>query len=79
MIKKPPPGGEPFRSLRLASSDVGRKRSSASATGPSNHECIDLDLHKYQSSFAASLQQKHIDRYQDQVVCFRTILEEIDL
>tara|TARA_B110000444_G_C18725792_1_gene540787 strand:- start:209 stop:517 length:309 start_codon:yes stop_codon:yes gene_type:complete len=35
------------------------------------------DLHNYQVNFASEFQQKHIDRYGDKVISFRTILEVI--
>ena len=36
------------------------------------------DLHQYQIRFAPELQQKHIARYGDKVVAFRTIMEVIE-
>ena len=36
------------------------------------------DLHQYQVKFSAELQQKHIVRYGDKAVAFRTIMEVID-
>lgn len=36
------------------------------------------DLHRYQTHFSEQLQQKHITRYGDQVVAFRTIMEVIE-
>ena len=36
------------------------------------------DLHHYEIKFAMELQKKHIDRYGDKVVTFRTMLEELD-
>lgn len=36
------------------------------------------DLHQYHLRFSKALKKKHIDRYGDKVVCFRTILEELD-
>ena len=36
------------------------------------------DLHRYQSHFSAGLQGKHIARYGDKVVAFRTIMEVIE-
>lgn len=35
------------------------------------------DLHYYQVNYATELQQKHIDRYGDKAVPFRTIMEVI--
>jgi hypothetical protein len=35
------------------------------------------DLHKYQVNFATELQQKHLARYGDKAVAFRTIMEVI--
>lgn len=35
------------------------------------------DLHYYQVNYAAELQKKHIDRYGDKAVPFRTIMEVI--
>lgn len=35
------------------------------------------DLHQYQIKFSDELQQKHIARYGDKVVAFRTIMESI--
>ena len=34
-------------------------------------------LHQYQINFSSELQKKHIDRYGEKVVAFRTILELI--
>jgi len=36
------------------------------------------DLHQYQIKFAPELQQKHIARYGDKAVAFRTIMEVIE-
>ena len=36
------------------------------------------DLHQYQIKFAPVLQQKHIERYGDKAVAFRTIMEVIE-
>ena len=36
------------------------------------------DLHKYQVNFSAELQQKHLARYGDKAVAFRTIMEVIE-
>ena len=36
------------------------------------------ELHHYQIKFSAELQQKHIARYGDQAVAFRTIMETIE-
>ena len=36
------------------------------------------DLHKYQVNFAAELQEKHLARYGDKAVAFRTIMEVIE-
>ena len=36
------------------------------------------DLHQYQTKFAAELQQKHVARYGDKAVAFRTIMEVIE-
>tara|TARA_B100000614_G_C14289663_1_gene387234 strand:- start:7 stop:315 length:309 start_codon:yes stop_codon:yes gene_type:complete len=35
------------------------------------------NLHEYQLKFSAELQKKHLDRYGEKVVAFRTILELI--
>ena len=35
------------------------------------------DLHQYQIEFSARLQKKHIDRYGDKVVTFRTVMEVV--
>ena len=35
------------------------------------------DLHQYQIKFAPELQQKHVARYGDKAVAFRTIMEVI--
>jgi len=36
------------------------------------------DLHQYQIKFAPALQQKHIERYGDKTVAFRTVMEVIE-
>jgi hypothetical protein len=36
------------------------------------------DLHQYQVNFAAGLQEKHLARYGDKAVAFRTIMEVIE-
>ena len=36
------------------------------------------DLHQYQIKFSAELQQKHIVRYGDKAIAFRTIMEVIE-
>ena len=36
------------------------------------------DLHQYEIKFATELKKKHIDRYGDKVISFRTMLEELD-
>jgi hypothetical protein len=36
------------------------------------------DFHKYQVNFAAELQEKHLARYGDKAVAFRTIMEVIE-
>ena len=36
------------------------------------------DLHQYQVNFATELQQKHVARYGDKAVAFRTIMEVIE-
>ena len=36
------------------------------------------DLHQYQIKFAHELQQKHVARYGDKAVAFRTIMEVIE-
>ena len=36
------------------------------------------DLHQYQINFAAELQKKHLARYGDKAVAFRTIMEVIE-
>jgi hypothetical protein len=35
------------------------------------------DLHQYQVKFASDLQQKHVARYGDKAVAFRTLMEVI--
>lgn len=43
------------------------------------YSCLTIkDLHQYQINFAQELQRKHIARYGDQVVAFRTIMETIE-
>jgi len=43
------------------------------------YTCLDMkDLHKYQDNFASKLQKKHLERYGDKVVAFRTIMEVIE-
>ncbi len=53
--------------------------------GDSNHTfaitytCPSMkDLHQYQIKFAPELQQKHVARYGDKAVAFRTIMEVIE-
>ena len=53
--------------------------------GDSNHTfaiaytCASMkDLHQYQIKFAAELHQKHVARYGDKAVAFRTIMEVIE-
>ena len=36
------------------------------------------ELHQYQLKFSVGLQKKHIARYGDKVVAFRTIMEMIE-
>ena len=36
------------------------------------------DLHQYQINFSAELKQKHLARYGDKAVAFRTIMEVIE-
>ena len=36
------------------------------------------DLHQYQVNFAAEFQEKHLARYGDKAVAFRTIMEVIE-
>jgi hypothetical protein len=36
------------------------------------------EISKYQDKFAAELQQKHIARFKDKFVAFRTLLEELE-
>ena len=36
------------------------------------------DLYRYQNSFSSNLQKKHIARYGDKVVAFRTIMDVIE-
>ena len=36
------------------------------------------DLHQYQMKFSVELRQKHIDRFGDKAVAFRTIMEVIE-
>ena len=41
-----------------------------------SYTCYTLkDLHQYQFKFASELQQKHIDRFGDKAVAFRTLME----
>ena len=43
------------------------------------YTCLSMkDLHKYQVNFAAELQEKHLARYGDKAVAFRTIMEVIE-
>ena len=35
------------------------------------------DLHQYQVKFASNLQKKHVNRYGDKAVAFRTLMEVI--
>ena len=43
------------------------------------YNCQNLkDLHEYQVNFSGKLQQKHIERYGDKAVTFRTIMEVIE-
>jgi len=43
------------------------------------YTCSEMkDLHRYQTQFSAQLQEKHIARYGDKVVAFRTIMEVIE-
>ena len=40
--------------------------------------CLSMkDLHQYQVKFAPELQQKHVARYGDKAVAFRTLMEVI--
>jgi len=40
------------------------------------YTCLTLkDLHQYQTKFSARLQEKHIERYGDKAVAFRTVME----
>ena len=40
--------------------------------------CADLDaFQKYQNEFAPALQKEHTDRYKDQYVAFRTLMEVV--
>ena len=42
------------------------------------YTCLSMkDLHQYQVNFSAELQQKHLARYGDKVVTFRTIMQVI--
>tara|TARA_B100001250_G_C19554484_1_gene680534 strand:- start:250 stop:558 length:309 start_codon:yes stop_codon:yes gene_type:complete len=42
------------------------------------YNCASMkDLHQYQINFSDKLQQKHIARYGDKVVAFRTIMESV--
>ena len=44
-----------------------------------SYHCASMkDLHDYQIKFSAELQEKHIARYGDKVVAFRTIMEMIE-
>ena len=43
------------------------------------YTCSEMkDLHRYQTQFSAQLQEKHIARYGDKAVAFRTIMEVIE-
>ena len=43
------------------------------------YTCLDMkDLHQYQINFSDNLQKKHIARYGDKAVAFRTIMEVIE-
>ena len=43
------------------------------------YTCLSMqDLNQYQTKFSANLQKKHIARYGDKVVAFRTILDVIE-
>tara|TARA_B100000900_G_C19935588_1_gene455405 strand:- start:22 stop:330 length:309 start_codon:yes stop_codon:yes gene_type:complete len=42
------------------------------------YTCLSMkDLHKYQIDFSTQLQKKHIERFGEKAVAFRTILEVI--
>ena len=42
------------------------------------YTCVSMkDLHQYQVKYAPELQQKHIARYGDKAVAFRTLMEVI--
>ena len=42
------------------------------------YTCLDMkDLHKYQVKFATELQNKHIDKFGEKAVAFRTLMEII--
>jgi len=44
-----------------------------------SYNCASMkDLHDYQIKFSADLQEKHIARYGDKIVAFRTIMEVIE-
>ena len=40
--------------------------------------CSMKDLHRYQTKFSTNLQKKHIARYGDKVVAFRTVMDVIE-
>ena len=43
------------------------------------YTCLDIkDLHKYQIKFSDNLKKKHLARYGDKAVAFRTIMEVIE-
>tara|TARA_B100001250_G_scaffold9849_2_gene8557 strand:+ start:3493 stop:3801 length:309 start_codon:yes stop_codon:yes gene_type:complete len=43
------------------------------------YSCLSIkDLHQYQLNFSKQLQMKHIARYGDKAVAFRTIMETIE-
>ena len=43
------------------------------------YKCYTMkDLHHYEIRFSGDLQKKHIDKFGDKVIAFRTILEELD-
>lgn len=44
-----------------------------------SYKCLSMkDLHRYQVTFSDNLSKKHISRYGDKVIAFRSIMEVIE-
>lgn len=44
-----------------------------------SYKCLSMqDLHRYQVAFSDKLREKHINRYGDKVITFRSVMEVID-